>query len=75
MKPELLYLEGMHGSTIDALQSLKVLYPKLSSGAYGIIDDYALKTCEKAVDDDPASHSIVAQIKRIGWTGTYWKKP
>ena len=44
----ILRLDGdMYGSTMDVLVNL---YPKLSIGGFCIIDDYALKGCEKAVE-------------------------
>ena len=45
----LLRLDGdMYSSTYE---SLTYLYPKLSSGGYVIVDDYALNNCRQAVDD------------------------
>ncbi|MBS0194978.1 MAG: TylF/MycF family methyltransferase [Proteobacteria bacterium] len=65
-------LDGdMYGSTIDALNSL---YPRLSSGGYCIIDDYALEGCKQAVTDYRAAHGIHAEMTAIDWTGTYWRK-
>ncbi len=65
-------LDGdMYSSTIDALNSL---YPKLSSGGFCIIDDYALKGCKQAVSDYRAEHGITAPIVTIDWTGVYWRK-
>ncbi len=61
----------MYGSTMETLESL---YPKLSKGAFCIIDDYALSGCKSAVDDFRAKHSIVAEMKEIDWTGRYWMK-
>jgi O-methyltransferase len=65
-------LDGdMYSSTIQALEAL---YPKLSPGGFCIIDDYALKTCAKAVDDFRAEHAITEAMQRIDWTGMYWRK-
>lgn len=65
-------LDGdMYSSTIDALESL---YPKLSSGGFCIIDDYALKGCKQAVSDYRAQHGITAPIVTVDWTGVYWRK-
>jgi hypothetical protein len=67
-----LRLDGdMYGSTMDALTNL---YPKLSTGGFCIIDDYALKGCRQAVDDYRAEHKIAAPIQTIDWTGIYWRK-
>jgi hypothetical protein len=71
-KLSVLRLDGdMYSSTMDALNNL---YPKLSSGGYCIIDDYALKTCEEAVRDFRQTHGIKAEIKTVDWTGVYWRK-
>lgn len=65
-------LDGdMYESTMDAL---KVLYPKLSSGGFCIIDDYALKGCRQAVEDYRQEHGINEEIMKIDWSGCYWRK-
>jgi len=62
----------MYESTTEVLQ---YLYPKLSVGGYVIIDDYgALRQCRRAVEDYRRAHAITSEIKRIDWTGVYWKK-
>ncbi len=67
-----LRLDGdMYGSTWDALTNL---YPKLSSGGFCIIDDYALEGCRRAVDDFRVMHGIQAEMKVVDWSGTYWRK-
>lgn len=71
-KLSILRLDGdMYGSTIE---SLNTLYPKLSKGGYCIIDDYALSGCKSAVNDFRLNHNIKSKIKKIDWTGIYWKK-
>lgn len=71
-KLALLRLDGdMYGSTMDALVNL---YPKLSSGGFCIIDDYALRGCKLAVDDYRAKQKINSEMKTIDWTGRYWRK-
>lgn len=68
-----LRLDGdMYGSTMDALTSL---YPKLSSGGFCIIDDYALPGCRQAVTDFRTANNIDAELHDIDWTGCYWRKP
>ncbi len=58
------------------LQSLDYLYPKVSPGGYVIIDDYyGIQECGKAVDDYRRRAGISAEIKKIDWTGGYWRKP
>jgi O-methyltransferase len=65
-------LDGdMYGSTLDSLTSL---YPGLSTGGYVIVDDYyALAPCRQAVDDYRAEHGVAEPIRRIDWTGAYWR--
>ncbi len=71
-KLAILRLDGdMYSSTMDSLENL---YPKLSSGGFCIIDDYALFGCKLAVDDYRAKHAIDSEMKAIDWTGRYWKK-
>lgn len=65
-------LDGdLYQSTIEALENL---YPKLSVGGYCIIDDYALYTCQQAVDDYREKHQIKAPLQEIDWTGRFWRK-
>lgn len=65
-------LDGdMYSSTIDALDNL---YPKLSSGGFCIIDDYALEGCKKAVTDYREKHGIGDDLITVDWTGAYWRK-
>ncbi len=71
-KLSILRLDGdMYGSTMESLNSL---YPKLSSGGFCIIDDYALPGCKSAVNDFRSKHAIDSEMKEIDWTGKYWKK-
>ena len=71
-KLAILRLDGdMYGSTMDALDSL---YPRLSTGGFCIIDDYALKGCKAAVDDYRSRHNIDSELMEIDWTGRYWRK-
>jgi O-methyltransferase len=65
-------LDGdLYESTMDALHAL---YPKLSVGGYVIIDDYALPTCRHAVDDFRKKVGISEEMKKIDWTGVYWRR-
>ncbi len=71
-KLSVLRLDGdMYGSTMVALENL---YPKLSKGGFCIVDDYGLKGCKMAVDDFRKKHHISSPIKKIDWTGIYWRK-
>ena len=68
----LMRLDGdLYESTMDALHAL---YPKLSVGGYVIIDDYALPTCQLAVDDFRQKFGISDEVKKIDWTGIYWRR-
>ncbi len=65
-------LDGdMYESTTVALDSL---YPKLSTGGFVIIDDYALHPCRKAVHDFRARFGIADELIPIDWTGVYWRR-
>jgi O-methyltransferase len=69
----LIRLDGdMYESTIVALNSL---YPRLSRGGFVIIDDYALRGCNAAVDDFRREHGITSTINTVDWTGVWWQKP
>jgi len=69
----LLRVDGdMYESTMDALVHL---YPKLSIGGYVIVDDYnEIESCRAAVDDYRAECGITNEIKKIDWTGIYWRR-
>jgi O-methyltransferase len=68
----LLRLDGdMYSSTLVALEAL---YPKLMSGGYIIIDDYALEPCAKAVNDYRESNNIIATIVQVDSSSIYWCK-
>ena len=71
-KLSILRLDGdMYGSTMEALESL---YPKLSSGGFCIVDDYALRGCQMAIDDYRSRHQINSEMKGVDATGRYWRK-
>jgi len=69
----LLRLDGdLYESTIQALDAL---YPRLSVGAFCIIDDYhAIKACRQAVTDYREKHGIQAGITEIDGSGVFWRK-
>lgn len=67
-----LRLDGdLYESTMDALTPL---YPKLSSGGFVIVDDYALDGCRQAVHDYRDRHGISTPIEPIDWCGAFWRK-
>lgn len=71
-KLSILRLDGdMYSSTIEALDNL---YPKLSKGGFCIVDDYALSGCKLAVDDYRKKHNIKSEIKKVDWSGIFWRK-
>lgn len=64
----------MYESTIDVLRSL---YTKLSPGGYVIVDDYynpSLGGCRQAVDDFRSERGIAEELKKIDWTGAFWRR-
>lgn len=69
----LLRLDGdLYESTIQALDAL---YPRLSIGAFCIIDDYhAIDACRQAVTDYRERHEISAEIVEIDGSGVYWRR-
>ena len=65
-------LDGdMYGSTWDAIT---VLYPKLSTGGFLIVDDYALGPCQQAIEDYREGNGIREPVVRIDAMGAYWRK-
>jgi hypothetical protein len=69
----MLRLDGdLYESTMDALVPL---YPKLSPGGCLIVDDfYAVDGSAEAVRDYRKEHGITTPMRRIDFTGVYWKK-
>lgn len=69
----ILRLDGdMYESTMD---SLTALYPKLSSGGFIIIDDYAaINSCRQAVTDYREKNNIQEKIEWADWSCIFWKK-
>lgn len=69
----LLRLDGdYYESTRD---SLKFLYPKLSSGGFIIIDDYNLPFgCKRAVDEYRKTYNIQSPLTSINQQSVYWRK-
>jgi O-methyltransferase len=62
-KLSILRLDGdMYESTI---QVLDVMYSKLSSGGYCIIDDYHHQTCKVAIHDFRTKHNITEPIVKV----------
>jgi hypothetical protein len=83
------FRDTIPGSTVDQISALRLdgdmyestwvvltnLYPKLSPGAFVIVDDYgALPNCKAAIDEFRTQHSICSPIREIDWTGVYWRK-
>jgi O-methyltransferase len=57
------------------MQVLTLLYDKLSTGGYCIIDDYfAFDECRNATDKFRAAHQITDPIERIDSEGAFWRK-
>ena len=67
-----LRLDGdLYESTMDALVAL---YPKVSTGGFVIVDDYALPTCRAAIEDFRRTRGITDPIHQIDWTGVFWQR-
>lgn len=69
----LMRLDGdMYESTMDAISAL---YPRLSVGGYVIVDDYGgIPACAQAITDYRAANGIEDEIRKIDWTGAYWRR-
>jgi O-methyltransferase len=53
---------------------LECLYPRLSSRAWVIVDDYGiLPPCRKAVDDFRSKHDIISPLERIDRHAVCWR--
>lgn len=71
-KLAVLRLDGdLYESTMDALVAL---YPKVSTGGFVIVDDYALPTCRAAIEDFRLARGITDPIHQIDWTGAFWQR-
>ena len=70
----LLRLDGdLYASTMDGLVHL---YPKLTPGAFCIVDDYfSFDECRQAVDEYRAKHAITAEMTRIDNMSVFWRVP
>jgi Macrocin-O-methyltransferase (TylF) len=67
-----LRLDGdLYESTTDALENL---YPKLSTGGFVIVDDYAIPGCRDAVHDFRRKRDVEDPIQTIDYTGVYWRR-
>jgi hypothetical protein len=62
----------LYQSTREILESL---YDRVSPGGFVIIDDYgAIEACRHAVDTFRAERGIADPLRRIDWTGVYWRR-
>jgi hypothetical protein len=69
----LIRLDGdLYESTMDGLRAL---YPRLSSGGFVVIDDYALRSSRTAVHDYLAEIGEQVQFERIDDYSVWWRKP
>jgi O-methyltransferase len=67
-----LRLDGdMYESTMDALRHL---YPRVSTGGFIIVDDYALPGCRAAIRDYRCEHNIADKIEHIDLYAAYWQR-
>lgn len=62
----------LYESTQDVLQAL---YDRVSPGGYVVVDDYwAFEPCRLAVDGFLAERAPGVELRRIDWTGVFWRK-
>jgi O-methyltransferase len=60
---------------LSTRQALDALYDKVEPGGFVIVDDYHIfPPCRAAVDEFRAERGIADPIKRIDWTGIFWRK-
>jgi hypothetical protein len=66
-------LDGdLYESTMNGLENL---YPNLSRGGYLIVDDYGgIAKCREAVHDYREANGIDEEIRKIDWSGVFWRK-
>ncbi|KAB1910356.1 TylF/MycF family methyltransferase [Micromonospora tulbaghiae] len=68
----ILRLDGdLYESTMDALNSL---YDKVSPGGFVIVDDYALRSCRRAIDEFRDQHAIKDEVLPIDGASAYWRR-
>ena len=68
----ILRLDGdLYESTMDALTHL---YSKLSPGGFVIVDDYALRSCRRAIDDFRERYGIDDPVAPIDGASAYWRR-
>lgn len=62
----------LYQSTREILESL---YDRVSPGGFVVIDDYgAIEACRLAVDEFRAERGVAEPLRRIDWTGVYWRR-
>lgn len=62
----------LYQSTREILDSL---YHRVSPGGFVVIDDYgAIDACRHAVDEFRGEHGVTDPLRRIDWTGVYWRR-
>jgi len=73
-KISILRLDGdLYESTMDALN---LLYEKVQSGGFIIVDDYeSCPPCKAAIVDFRQQNNIVASLEVIDGHSVYWRKP
>jgi len=66
----------LDGDTYESTkQPLDLLYPKISTRGFCIVDDYqTFESCRQAVDEYRANNDIVDKIIAIDRNGVYWQK-
>lgn len=68
----LLRLDGdLYSSTMDALRAC---YHKVVPGGFVIVDDWALESCRKAVEDFRREQGVTEELIPIDPASVYWRK-
>lgn len=62
----------LYQSTREVLESL---YDRVSPGGFVVIDDYGgVDACRLAVDSFREERGVTEPLRRIDWTGVYWRR-
>jgi O-methyltransferase len=60
----------------SVMLTLETFYPKVSSGGFVVIDDYGHWVgAREATDEFRSRNGIGAPLRRVDYTGRYWRKP
>jgi cephalosporin hydroxylase len=54
---------------------LAVLYDRVTSGGFVVVDGYGSPVCEAAVDAFRSARGLVEPLQRVDWSAAAWRKP